>query len=225
MKALYRKAKKSEKMTDDEWGELDMKAVSTIRLLLADEIMYDVMEERSTAGIWLNQEKRYMSKSLTKKLHLKQKLYGLKMTEGPDLRQHINIFKQIIRDMLRIDIKFEDEDKAMMLLTSLPASYEHLVTTLFYGKETLELEKVSRALLNHYHWKHKNSAESSGEGLVVKGYQDCRRKKNKDKKSARENLNPRTRQQSATNCKRRCISSETVQNGIKGRKSHLHLPT
>jgi hypothetical protein len=181
VKALYGKTKKPEKMTDDEWEELDMKVVSTIRLLLADE----VMEENSTAGIWLNLEKRYMSKSLTNKLHLKQKLYGLKMTEGADLRQHINTFKQIISDMLRIDIKFEDEDKAMMLLTSLPASYEHLVTTLLYGKETLELEEVSGALLDHYQRKHKDSAESSGEELVVKGYQDRGRKKDKDDKSAR----------------------------------------
>uniref|UniRef100_A0A2N9GD91 Uncharacterized protein n=1 Tax=Fagus sylvatica TaxID=28930 RepID=A0A2N9GD91_FAGSY len=185
VKALYGKTKKPEKMTDDEWEELDMKAVSTIRLLLANEVMYDVMEENSTAGIWLNLEKRYMSKSLTNKLHLKQKLYGLKMTEGADLRQHINTFKQIISDMLRIDIKFEDEDKAMMLLTSLPASYEHLVMTLLYGKETLELEEVSGALLDHYQRKLKDSAESSGEGLVVKGYQDRGRKKDKDDKSAR----------------------------------------
>uniref|UniRef100_A0A2N9FLA5 CCHC-type domain-containing protein n=1 Tax=Fagus sylvatica TaxID=28930 RepID=A0A2N9FLA5_FAGSY len=154
-------------------------------LVQQDEVMYDVMEENSTAGIWLNLEKRYMSKSLTNKLHLKQKLYGLKMTEGADLRQHINTFKQIISDMLRIDIKFEDEDKAMMLLTSLSASYEHLVTTLLYGKETLELEEVSGALLDHYQRKHKDSAESSGEGLVVKGYQDRGRKKDKDDKSAR----------------------------------------
>ena len=77
-----------------------MKAVSTIRLLLADEVMYNVMEENSTAGILLNLEKRYMSKSLTNKLYLKKKLYGLKMIEGADLRQHINTFKQIISDML-----------------------------------------------------------------------------------------------------------------------------
>ena len=73
-------------MTDDEWEELDIKAVSTIQPLLVDKVMYDVMEENSTTGIWLNLEKRYMSKSLTNKLHLKQKLYGLKMTKGTDLR-------------------------------------------------------------------------------------------------------------------------------------------
>ena len=162
-----------------------MKAGSTIWLSLVDEIMYDVMEENSIAGIWLNLEKRYMSKSLTNKLHLKQKLYGLKMTKGADLRQHIITFKQIINDMLRIYIKFEDEDKAMMLLTSFPASYKHLVTTLLCDKETLELEEVSRVLLDHYQQKHKNSVESSSEGLVVKGYQDRGRKKDKDDKSAK----------------------------------------
>jgi hypothetical protein len=52
--------------------------------------------------------------------------------------------------MLRIDIKFEDKDKVIMLLTSLPTSYEHLVTTLLYGKEILELEEISGALLDRY---------------------------------------------------------------------------
>jgi hypothetical protein len=51
VKALYRKTKKPEKMTDGEWEELDMKVVSTIRLVLANEVMYDVMEEKSTAEI------------------------------------------------------------------------------------------------------------------------------------------------------------------------------
>ena len=72
-----------------------------------------------------------------------------------------------------------------MLLTSLPASYEHLVTTLLYGKKTLEVEEVSNALLDHYQQKHKDLAENSGERLIVKGYQDCGRKKDKDGKSAR----------------------------------------
>ena len=66
VKALYGKAKKPKKMTDDKWDELDMKAVSLIRLLLVDEVMYDVMEENTTAEIWLNLEKRYISKSLTR---------------------------------------------------------------------------------------------------------------------------------------------------------------
>ena len=51
VKALYGKARKPETMTDDEWEELNMKVVSTIRLCLAVDIMYDVMDDVSTAAI------------------------------------------------------------------------------------------------------------------------------------------------------------------------------
>jgi hypothetical protein len=77
-----------------------------------------------------------MSKSLTNKLSLKQGLYGLKMAEGSDLSQHINIFNHIISDLKRVDVKFEDGEKALMLLKSLPVSntYGNLVTILTRGK-------------------------------------------------------------------------------------------
>ena len=73
-----------------------------------------------------------MSKFLMNNLNLKQKLYGVKMVEGTDLSQHLNVFNQIISDMMCIDMKFKDEDKTLMLLNSLLAfpMYENLVTIL-----------------------------------------------------------------------------------------------
>jgi hypothetical protein len=44
------------------------------------------------------------------------------MAEGSDLSQHINVFNQVIGDLKRVDVKFENEDKALMLLNSLPTS-------------------------------------------------------------------------------------------------------
>ena len=86
---------------------------------------------------------------MTNKLYLKQRLYDLKMAEGSDLSQHINVFNQVINDLKRVDVKFEDEDKVLMLLNSLPTSpmYENSVTTLTWGKEIMELEDDTRALL------------------------------------------------------------------------------
>ena len=134
VKALYEK--KLEGMNDMDWKDLEAKVVATIRLCLADDVMYHVMDEESPVAIWLKLESWYISKSLTNKLYLKQKLYGLKMVEGSDLSQYINVFNQIISDLKRIDVKFKDKDKALMLLSSLPASstYEILVTTLMWGK-------------------------------------------------------------------------------------------
>jgi hypothetical protein len=54
------------------------------------------------------------------------------MAEGSNLSQHINVFNKIIGNLKRVDVKFEDEDKALMLLNLLPTSstYETLITTL-----------------------------------------------------------------------------------------------
>ena len=111
-----------------------------------------------------------MSKSLTNKLYLKQKLYDLKMAEGSYLSRHINVFNQIINDLKRIDVKFEDEDKALMLLNSLPTSstYENLVTTLMWGKEILDLEEITSVILGFNQMKKANDESSQGEGLVAK---------------------------------------------------------
>lgn len=70
MKALYGKAKKLDMMTYAEWEELDMNAVSSIRLCLANELMCDVMDDVSIVAKWLKLESQYMSKSLTNKLRL-----------------------------------------------------------------------------------------------------------------------------------------------------------
>ena len=69
-----------------------MRVGSTIRKCLANEVMYHVMDEESPVAIWLKLESQYMLKSLTNKLLLKKKLYGLKMVEGSTLDQHINVF-------------------------------------------------------------------------------------------------------------------------------------
>ena len=74
---------------------------------------------------------------------------------------------------MRVDVKFEDEDKALMLLNSLLASptYESLVTTLMWGKEILDLEKITSALLGFQMRKKASDEGTQGEGLVVKGNQ------------------------------------------------------
>ncbi|GKB06416.1 retrovirus-related pol polyprotein from transposon TNT 1-94 [Tanacetum coccineum] len=65
------------------------------------------------------------------------------MPAGRKIFEHIDEFNKIVLDLANIEVKFEDEDLALLLLTSLPASYEHFLDTLLYGQEALTLEDVN----------------------------------------------------------------------------------
>ena len=65
-----------------------------------------------------------------------------------DLQQDVNVFNQIISDLAKLEVKIEDEDKACILLCSLPSSYEHFVTTLTHGKDLIGLEVIQSTVMS-----------------------------------------------------------------------------
>ena len=113
------------KVDDDKWDEIKAQASATIRLCVSDQIMYHVMEETSPKKIWDKLDGQFMSKTVTRKLYLKQKLFSLKMQEGSDLAEHINVFNQLVTDLVKVEVTIEDEDRVIILLCLLLGSYEH----------------------------------------------------------------------------------------------------
>ncbi|KAE8694724.1 hypothetical protein F3Y22_tig00110777pilonHSYRG00394 [Hibiscus syriacus] len=105
-----------------------------------------------------------------------QMKFGRSWKDDHDLAQHVNVFNQIVSDLARIDVKIEDEDKAMILLCSLPPSYEHMVTTLTYGKANIKVEEITTALLSHNQQKQNVGESSQADSLYVKGNRDRGRK-------------------------------------------------
>ena len=88
---------------------------STIQLCLADEVMYNVIDEKMATGLQTRLEILYMTKSLSKKLYLKKQLYGLRMNEGTTVLEHLNFFNKVISELLAVDVKIDEEDKALIL--------------------------------------------------------------------------------------------------------------
>ena len=82
-KALLGKYKQPYTMTEDEWSEIDNRALSGIRLCLADDVLFNIVSKKTTIGLWTKLEKLYMTKSLTNRILLKIQLY---VHEG----RHIN---------------------------------------------------------------------------------------------------------------------------------------
>lgn len=65
-----------------------------------------------------------MTKSLSNKLYLKKQLNSLRMKEGTQILSHLNSFNKIMSDLLCLEVNLEEEDKALLLLSSLPGSYD-----------------------------------------------------------------------------------------------------
>ena len=76
-KALDGIENKPASMTNEQWEELDEKALSSIQLSLSKEVLCEVANETTTAELWLKLESLYMTKSLANKIRLKERLYTI----------------------------------------------------------------------------------------------------------------------------------------------------
>ena len=133
-------------MQENHKIELLEKAHSVIILSLGDTMLREVAKAKSTAELWLKLESLYMTKSLANRLHKKIKLYTFKMTPGMSIEDHLDHFNKIILDLENIDITISDEDKAILLLTSLDASYTNMKDAIMYGRDSLTFDEVQSIL-------------------------------------------------------------------------------
>jgi len=171
-----------------EFRTMEEKAHSTILLCLADDVITEVADQDTAAKLWLKLESLYMTKSLTSKLMLKQRLFSLRMSEGTPLKEHIDKLNTILLELSNIDEKVNDEDAALILLVSLPLSYENFVQSFIVGKETVSLEEV-RASLHNRELRHTavgSSTEPQASGLTVIGSKDGKKNKKKQYKQKNE---------------------------------------
>ena len=102
------------KTKKDEWTaeekRRDRKILSLIQLHLSNDILQEVLQENHDAELWLKLQSICMSKDLTSKMHMKLKLFTLKMHEGDSVRSHLSVFKEIVADLVSMEVKYDDED-------------------------------------------------------------------------------------------------------------------
>jgi hypothetical protein len=158
--------------------DLDARALSTIRLCLEYEVLFNIAEEKTTSRLWTKMDSLYMTKNFSNIIFLKRQLYSLWMKEGMKIVDHWNVFNTLISQLISMEVKFEDEDKVVMLLCSLPESWDHLVTTVWFNTTyAIDYDIVVGALLPEEMRKKSSKETSTTAAMVVKG-QSTERGKN-----------------------------------------------
>jgi len=140
----FGKKKKDEWTTEEK--RRDRKALSLIQLHLSNDILQEVLQENHAAELWLKLESICMSKDLTSKMHMKLKLFTLKMQEGDSVLSHLSVFKEIVADLVSMEVKYDDEDLGLLWLCSLPSSYASFCDTILLSRDKLTLAEVCEAL-------------------------------------------------------------------------------
>ena len=53
-------------------------------------------------------------------MQLKRRLYRFQVKRGLSIDKHMNNYTKVLTDLINMDVKIDEEDKAVILLNSLP---------------------------------------------------------------------------------------------------------
>ena len=85
-----------------------------------------------------------MTKSVENRLYLKKMLFHFQYHASISMSKHFNDYNKILVDLQNLEVDISSEYKALLLLNSLPDTYDHLITTLLYGKDEIKFDDVVR---------------------------------------------------------------------------------
>jgi len=99
---------------------------------------------------WSKLEFMIQKKTPRNKASLVIRLMKLDYTDYQSMMEHLNSVKGLINQLTKIDMKIDDELQALLLLSSLPESWDTLVVTLNNSvpNRKITMDIVSDSLLN-----------------------------------------------------------------------------
>lgn len=174
-------------------------ALAAICLNVSPNLHIYIRSVKTAKEAWDCLAKHFEGKSLAKKILYRRKLYSARMEQGTTMISHVNYIKTLAEHLEALEDEVSDMDLVIILLSSLPESYNHVITTLeTIAEDKLKWDYVRDRLLQEYDRKqgshsHSDSYKhSDGEALFSRkgnrgrygGYVN-----NKGRGGGRNNLN------------------------------------
>ena len=105
-------------------------------------VAHNVVKEKTIADLMKALSSMYEKPSTNNKVHLMKKLLNLKIAKNASVAQHLNEFNTITNQLSSVAIDFDDKICALIVLASLPNSWEAMrmaVSKQFYRKGKAEV--------------------------------------------------------------------------------------
>lgn len=140
------------------------KALATIVLSVETSLLYLLGDPVDPKIVWERLAGQFQRKSWANKLELRRKLYAMKLTDNGVMQEHVKALTEVMDELAMIDEPVKEEDRVIHLLTSLPPSYDMLVTALEASPDVPKWEVVTERLLHEEKKQQSRVEETSGKG-------------------------------------------------------------
>ena len=162
-------AKPSDMLDRDQQEKLNRKTIGCIRQCIDVSVFHHVFQETNAEDLWEKLRSLYERKTTQNKAFIARKLMNLMLKEGKSIVEHLSEFQDLVNQMVIMKLVIDDELQVLLLLSSLPDSWETLVVSLSNSAPNgvLQLAMLKDSLLNE-ETKRKDTGKDIAQALVTK---------------------------------------------------------
>ena len=157
---------------------------------LSESVYFTVQSCSISFELWKRLSDTYEKKVAATKIYLIRRLYNLRMKESDLVQTHLNEYRSLSSQISAQGTTIEDELGAMMLMSSIPSSWETFVTVVKYSE-------VTSTIVTEVTRRKSFAKDSADKAYVVQGSVD--QPNNLGGSSSRPPINQRSRRKSQEN--------------------------
>ena len=140
-------------------------AFTIITLNIKDSQIPYIQNATTAKEAWAALKEVHQGIGTNGRMILMQRLWALKISEGQDMAEHLNQFRELanqLRSLSSEDKEGDDSELVTILTLSLPASYEPLVIALQSGSDLITFDIMAGKLLQESARRHAGQVSQKG---------------------------------------------------------------
>ena len=164
---------------EDGWKKLNRKTIGHIRQLVDQSVFHHVAKEVDAYSLWQKLESLYERKTAQNKAFMIRRLVNLKYKDGNSVAEHLSNFQGLLNELFTMKLELDDEVQTLLLLSSLPDSWETLVISLSNSAPNgvITVNMVKDNMFNEEAKRKELGISSNTKALVIKRWWRSKNKK------------------------------------------------